>query len=173
MADLDRIMGEAAHTNIKTIGQFADYYRKFYQVSKWLTDSGQIGSLKRDCFFQNGLGPSLWSNIQHRLSIVKRDVRPGDPYTMTQMKAAAKFVLHGTNTSMNGTKYSQQTPGLYAQNDTPYFGQSKATPLIPPVKIEETKKRFADMDHKLETILATLQKLTTNSGSINNKALQN
>ncbi|KAG6849122.1 hypothetical protein C0991_012130 [Blastosporella zonata] len=114
MADLDRIMGEAARTDIKTIGQFADYYRKFYQVSKWLTDSGRIGSLERDHFFQNGLGPSLWSNIQHRLSIVERDVRPGNPYTMTQMKAAAEFVLHGTNTSMNGTKYSQQTPGLYA-----------------------------------------------------------
>ncbi|KAG6851517.1 hypothetical protein C0991_007035 [Blastosporella zonata] len=114
MADLDQIMGKAARTDIKTIGQFADYYRKFYQVSKWLTNSGRIGSLKRDCFFQNGLGPSLWSNIQHQLSIVERDVRPGDPYTMTQMKAAAKFVLHGTNTSMNGTKYSQQTPRLYA-----------------------------------------------------------
>ncbi|KAG6838493.1 hypothetical protein C0991_011193, partial [Blastosporella zonata] len=172
MADLDQIMGKAARTNIKTIGQFADYYRKFYQVSKWLTDSGQIGSLKRDCFFQNGLGPSLWSNIQHRLNIVERDVRPGDPYTMTQMKAAAEFVLHGTNTSMNGTKYSQQTPGLYARNDMPYFGQSKTAPLIPPVKIEETKKRFADMDHKLETVLATLQKLTTNGGSLNNRAPQ-
>ncbi|KAG6852027.1 hypothetical protein C0991_003783, partial [Blastosporella zonata] len=31
MADLDQIMGKAARTNIKTIGQFADYYRKFYQ----------------------------------------------------------------------------------------------------------------------------------------------
>ncbi|KAG6838520.1 hypothetical protein C0991_010995, partial [Blastosporella zonata] len=31
MADLDQIMGKAAHTNIKTIGQFTDYYRKFYQ----------------------------------------------------------------------------------------------------------------------------------------------
>ncbi|KAG6839027.1 hypothetical protein C0991_006492, partial [Blastosporella zonata] len=31
MADLDQIMGEATCTNIKTIGQFADYYRKFYQ----------------------------------------------------------------------------------------------------------------------------------------------
>ncbi|KAG6846647.1 hypothetical protein C0991_003171, partial [Blastosporella zonata] len=91
MADLDQIMGKAARTNIKTIGQFTDYYRKFYQVSKWLTDSGQIGSLERDHFC---LGPSLWSNIQQRLNIVERDVRPGDPYTMTQMKAAAEFVLH-------------------------------------------------------------------------------
>ncbi|KAG6838769.1 hypothetical protein C0991_008652, partial [Blastosporella zonata] len=94
MADLDQIMGKAAHTDIKTIGQFANYYRKFYQVSKWLTDSGQIGSLERDHCFQNGVGPRLWSNIQQRLSIVKRDVRRGDPYTMTQMKATAKFVLH-------------------------------------------------------------------------------
>ncbi|KAG6850839.1 hypothetical protein C0991_010021, partial [Blastosporella zonata] len=31
MADLDQIMGKAARTDIKTIGQFADYYRKFYQ----------------------------------------------------------------------------------------------------------------------------------------------
>ncbi|KAG6838508.1 hypothetical protein C0991_011088, partial [Blastosporella zonata] len=53
MADLDQIMGKAACTNIKTIGQFADYYRKFYQVSKWLTDSGRIGSLERDRFFRN------------------------------------------------------------------------------------------------------------------------
>ncbi|KAG6863339.1 hypothetical protein C0991_006613 [Blastosporella zonata] len=59
MADLDQIMGKDTRTDIKTIGQFADYYRKFYQV-------------------------------------------------------------------------------------------------------EETKKHFADMDHKLETILATLQKLTIN-----------
>ncbi|KAG6859019.1 hypothetical protein C0991_001492, partial [Blastosporella zonata] len=44
MADLDQIMGKAARTDIKTIGQFANYYRKFYQVSKWLTDSGRIGS---------------------------------------------------------------------------------------------------------------------------------
>ncbi|KAG6851725.1 hypothetical protein C0991_006714 [Blastosporella zonata] len=54
----------------------------------------------------------------------------------------------------------------------PYFGQPKTAPSIPPVKIEETKKRFADMDHKLETVLATLQKLTTNGGSINNGAPQ-
>ncbi|KAG6838825.1 hypothetical protein C0991_008087, partial [Blastosporella zonata] len=73
---------------------------------------------------------------------------------------------------MNGTKYSQQTPRLYAQNNMPYFGQSKTAPLIPPVKIEETEKRFADMDHKLETILAPLQKLTTNGSSINNGAPQ-
>ncbi|KAG6863480.1 hypothetical protein C0991_005525, partial [Blastosporella zonata] len=173
MADLDQIMGKAAHTDIKTIGQFADYYQKFYQVSKWLTDSGRIGSLKRDRFFGNGLGPNLWSNIQHCLSIKERDVRPGDPYTMTQMKAATEFVLRGTNTSVNGTKYSQQTPGLYTRNKTPYFGQSKITTPIPTIKVEETKKRFADMDHKLETILATLQKLTTNGGSINNGALRN
>ncbi|KAG6851834.1 hypothetical protein C0991_005538, partial [Blastosporella zonata] len=40
-------------------------------------------------------------------------------------------------------------------------------PPIPPVKIEETKKCFADMDHKLETVLATLQKGATQYTSNN------
>ncbi|KAG6851545.1 hypothetical protein C0991_008246 [Blastosporella zonata] len=41
MADLDQIMGKAARTNIKTIGQFADYYRKFYQDPVY----GQISNI--------------------------------------------------------------------------------------------------------------------------------
>ncbi|KAG6852010.1 hypothetical protein C0991_004132 [Blastosporella zonata] len=39
MADLDQVTGEAGRADIKTISQFAAYYRKFYQITKWLVDS--------------------------------------------------------------------------------------------------------------------------------------
>ncbi|KAG6851525.1 hypothetical protein C0991_008401 [Blastosporella zonata] len=74
MANLDQVTGEAGRADIKTIGQFAAYYRKFYQITKWLVDSGQLGSLKRDCLFWTGLSNELWIAMQHRLNIVGRDI---------------------------------------------------------------------------------------------------
>ncbi|KAG6838581.1 hypothetical protein C0991_010454 [Blastosporella zonata] len=52
MANLDQVTGEARRADIKTIGQFAAYYCKFYQITKWLVDSGRLGSLKRDRLFR-------------------------------------------------------------------------------------------------------------------------
>ncbi|KAG6838382.1 hypothetical protein C0991_012147, partial [Blastosporella zonata] len=79
IADLDQIMGKAARTNIKTIGQFTDYYRKFYQVSKWLTNSGQIGSLKRalQAAPSRDLGSPKWPGPAQMGSHLSQWARPG------------------------------------------------------------------------------------------------
>ncbi|KAG6851963.1 hypothetical protein C0991_004577, partial [Blastosporella zonata] len=175
MANLDQVTGEAGRADIKTIGQFAAYYRKFYQITKWLVDSGRLGSLERDCLFWTGLSNKLWTTMQHCLNIVERDIQPGDPYTMAQMKAAAKFVLHGTNTTILNTAYALQVPRMFICRDNQPFGSSLSLlschiPVLPPVpkiKKEEYKQKIAKMDMKLEAVLASLQKLTSgNNNSI-------
>ncbi|KAG6863041.1 hypothetical protein C0991_008590 [Blastosporella zonata] len=173
MANLDQVTGEAGRANIKTIGQFAAYYRKFYQITKWLVDSSRLGSLERDRLFRTGLSNKLWITMQHCLNIVERDIRPGDPYTMAQMKAAAKFVLHGTNTTILNTAYTPQAPGMFIRRDNQPFGSSlslpsrhiSVTPPVPEIKKEEYKQRIAEMDTKLEAVLASLQKLTSGNNN--------
>ncbi|KAG6852011.1 hypothetical protein C0991_004133, partial [Blastosporella zonata] len=94
---------------------------------------------------------------------------------MAQMKAAAKFVLHGTNTTILNTAYALQVPGMFIRRDNQPFGSSlslpsRHIPVLPPVpeiKKEEYEQRIAEMDTKLEAVLASLQKLTSgNSNSI-------
>ncbi|KAG6839885.1 hypothetical protein C0991_010781 [Blastosporella zonata] len=65
MANLDQVTGESGRADIKTISQFAAYYRKFYQITKWLVDSSRLGSLERDCLFCTGLSNKLWTAMQH------------------------------------------------------------------------------------------------------------
>ncbi|KAG6851732.1 hypothetical protein C0991_006631 [Blastosporella zonata] len=174
MANLDQVTGEAGRADIKTISQFAVYYRKFYQITKWLVDSGRLGSLKRDRPFWTGLSNKLWITMQHRLNIVERDIRPGDPYTMAQMKAAAKFVLHGTNTTILNMAYALQVPRMFIRRNNQPFGSSPSLPsrhipVLPPVpkiKKEEYERKIAKMDTKLEAILASLQKLTSGNNNI-------
>ncbi|KAG6839884.1 hypothetical protein C0991_010780 [Blastosporella zonata] len=90
------------------------------------------------------------------------------------MKAATKFVLHGTNTTILNTAYAPQMPSLFIRRDNQSFGSSPSLPnqhipassTVLEIKKEDYEQKIAKMDTKLEAALASLQKLT--SGTSNN-----
>ncbi|KAG6914865.1 hypothetical protein DXG01_014859 [Tephrocybe rancida] len=89
--DLNRLIQNPWNQQIKSIGDFAHYYRQFFQISWWLTKNDQLGTLERDRLFKNGLGAGIWPQLQSRLNISHPTIRPGEPYTIQQIKEAAEF----------------------------------------------------------------------------------
>ncbi|KAG6859152.1 hypothetical protein C0991_001274, partial [Blastosporella zonata] len=96
---------------------------------------------------------------------------------MAQMKAAAKFVLHGTNTTILNTAYAPQAPGLFVRRADQSFGSSTSLPNRhlplsssgPKIKKEDYEQKISEMDTKLEAVLASLQKLTSGSNNPNSR----
>ncbi|KAG6904257.1 hypothetical protein DXG01_011369, partial [Tephrocybe rancida] len=115
-SDLERLVHNNAFVYDQSIGEFSDYNRRFMQLSGWLMNHNKLGSIERDRKFRDGIGGGTWNRIQSRLYIQEPTIRPGDSYTHAQIKEAAEFILHGTETKLknpasNGNKVeSTQTP---------------------------------------------------------------
>ncbi|KAG6905125.1 hypothetical protein DXG01_004722, partial [Tephrocybe rancida] len=69
-------------------------------LSGWLMNHNKLGSIKQDRKFRDGIRGGTWNRIQSCLYIQEPTIRPGDLYTHAQIKDAAKFILHGTETKL-------------------------------------------------------------------------
>ncbi|KZP21024.1 hypothetical protein FIBSPDRAFT_741239 [Athelia psychrophila] len=99
-ATLTDLVARQTTTSTSTREEFGQYYRSFLTVSKFLQKKKKLSDDERDELFYRGFPPALGALVQTRLSIKHMDHDREDPYPIAYVKAAAEYVLGGSNTSM-------------------------------------------------------------------------
>jgi hypothetical protein len=99
--------------------------------------------------FVRGFQPELWTTVKNRLSIKFPDHYPDDPYPLSDINDAAKFILHGSTPSV---LLSQ--PAYGAQSSPPSNIQSTSSPSI---KVKDLSTFFDKFTATLIKALAPQQ----------------
>ncbi|KZP26691.1 hypothetical protein FIBSPDRAFT_949268 [Athelia psychrophila] len=99
-ATLTDLVARQTTTSTSTREEFGQYYRSFLTISKFLQKKKKLSDDERDELFYRGFPPALGALVQMCLSIKHMDHDREDPYPIAYVKAAAEYVLGGSNTSM-------------------------------------------------------------------------
>ena len=96
--------------------------------------------MERNDLFLQGFPKEVEERIRHRLSIIKSDLHPDDPYLMADVLTAAKFLLTGSTyrsaLSDPLSSQSQRGSAVYSRPYVPVPAYQPATQLpIPPVSV--------------------------------------
>ncbi|CAK5266530.1 unnamed protein product [Mycena citricolor] len=98
--DLDRLVGQTSRVGIHTKEDLTLFYRQFLHITTFLISKGRLSVSEQSRFFLRAMHPtSLAAAVRQRLQIKKPDVHPEDPYDLTDLYDAAKFVLAGSSSS--------------------------------------------------------------------------
>ncbi|KIN96854.1 hypothetical protein M404DRAFT_106401, partial [Pisolithus tinctorius Marx 270] len=91
-----------------------EYQRKFTKISALLIKTKKLAEMEQDSMFLNGFPRAIADRIRHRLSIVRTNLHPDDPYPLAEVVKAAKFLLTGSAlrsvVPMMGTAASPAAP---------------------------------------------------------------
>ena len=103
-------------------------------------DTGKLSETERNDLFLRGFPKEVEERIHHRLSIIKSDLHPDDPYPMADVLTAAKFLLTGSayRSALPDPLSSQSQRGsaAYLRPYVPAPAYQPATQLpIPPVSV--------------------------------------
>ncbi|KAJ6530500.1 hypothetical protein DFH09DRAFT_1093550 [Mycena vulgaris] len=108
LGDLDALVGEYGRIGIHSKADFAEFYRQFTVISKYLVDKNRLSEGERSRAFCRAIQPaSLWDRVHRRLQIKKPDVHPQDPYDIADIHEAVDFVLAGTSNVPTAAASSQ------------------------------------------------------------------
>ncbi|KAJ8456672.1 hypothetical protein ONZ45_g18628 [Pleurotus djamor] len=93
--DLIEITKRRASTPMQGPLDFGEYQREFMVVANALTSRGLVSEIDIGAIFLSGCDPALREQIRHRLLITLRDHHPSSPYSLSQLRDAAEFILAG------------------------------------------------------------------------------
>ncbi|KZO91723.1 hypothetical protein CALVIDRAFT_454780, partial [Calocera viscosa TUFC12733] len=96
-AELDILVASSADIPMDSRAQLGEYFRRFSRVSSWLRAKKRISDYERDLTFMRGFHPEFDQKLRSRLSIVKPDQHYDDPYPLSDVRAAAEFLLASTS----------------------------------------------------------------------------
>ncbi|KAG6904329.1 hypothetical protein DXG01_010894, partial [Tephrocybe rancida] len=154
LADLDRLVHNNSLNHLQSIAEFADYNRRFMQLSGWLLAHNKIGEIERNRRYRDGIGDGTWNKIQMRLNVVESSVRPGDSYTLEQIKNAAEFSLYGTETKLPGQSHgSEPIKGYVRDHNSDSTSARKQSP-----KKEDIEVRMDNFENSVLDKYQAIQK---------------
>jgi hypothetical protein len=112
MIDIDMLIGKRLCIGILTASDLAQYFRTYYTITEFLKSKGRMSDLDQSRMFIQGFQPELWATIKNRLAIKFPDHYPDDPYPLSDIYEATKFVLHGSTPSilLSQPAYGVQPP---------------------------------------------------------------
>ncbi|KAI9459548.1 hypothetical protein HD554DRAFT_2176945 [Boletus coccyginus] len=91
--DLIHIVQDRQITPMHSLDDLGEYHRAFLHISPCLIANRRLSEPEHDPLFLIGFPDPVHDHLQHRLTIVKPDVHPDDPYVMEDILEAAKFLL--------------------------------------------------------------------------------
>jgi hypothetical protein len=150
VTDMDALIGERSRLGIISLSDLGDYYRQFLAITTFLRSKTRLSDAEQSRAFVRGFQPELWARISQRLQLKLPDHFPDDPYPLEAIHSAARYVLHGTPSTV-----------LLLANPTPAIASATATtsPAASGMKTE-------DLAAILERITDTFVKaLASNRGS--------
>ena len=95
ITDLDRLIGETTRIGIHSLADLADFYWKFFSITTFLISKNQLSEQEQSNSFLRGFQPSLLAAIENCLQLKLPDHDRDDHYKLSDIKAAAEYVLHG------------------------------------------------------------------------------
>jgi hypothetical protein len=108
--DLDKIIDEYVRIGLLTTTELGDYYRQFLLVLCYLISKNRFTKSEQSRAFMRGFQLDLARDIQQRLQLKIPDHLPMDPYELSDIYAAATFVLMGSlPTTYRGSAYTPTT----------------------------------------------------------------
>lgn len=116
VADVEALVNARARTVIQNIGELSTYYRDFFAMTSYLISHNRLSTSEQSRLFVRGLRSPLWDQVSQRLQLKQPDHYPDDPYALTDVFDAAKFVLHGT--TVTGTATASRTSSTPAESST-------------------------------------------------------
>jgi hypothetical protein len=114
ISDMDKLVGEQLRVGIYDASELGIYYRAFFAITQFLRTKNRISEAEQSRAFVRGFQPDLWNKIARRLELKFPDQYPDDPYPLSDIHAAAQFVLHGTTPAVfhlrDGTSAPSASP---------------------------------------------------------------
>jgi hypothetical protein len=95
-ADLQYLIQDHRSKPLRSQEDLGEYRCRFTKISSLLISTRNLSELERDNLFLKGFPDDVQHRIRHRLSVVKPDLHPDDPYPLTDTITAAKFLLTGS-----------------------------------------------------------------------------
>ena len=96
VADMDKVVGERSRLGVISLGDLGEYYRQFLAITRFLRSKNRLSEAEQSRAFARGFQPDLWNRIASRLQLKLPDHFPDDPYNLDDIHEAARYVLHGT-----------------------------------------------------------------------------
>ena len=109
IADMDKLVKDTAQSGLKTDKAYGEYNRAFLSITNFLLAKNRLAQSEQSRAFVRGFPPHLWSKIHRRLELKLPDHYPDDPYALSDIHAAAQFVLHGTSSAFDNRATADTT----------------------------------------------------------------
>jgi hypothetical protein len=134
-ADLQYLVQDHRSKPMRSQEDLGEYRRKFTKISSLLIFTRNLSELDRDDLFLKGFPDDVQHRIHHRLSVVKPDLHPDDPYPLANTITAAKFLLTGSAFRSSAFLPESSRTSFWA-HPQPY--QSATLPPFSEIKPEST-----------------------------------
>ena len=100
VADMDKLVGERSRIGVISLADLGDYYCQFLAITTFLKSKSRLSNDEQSRAFACGFQPEMWARISQRLQLKFPDHFPDDPYPIDAIHEAARYVLHGTPSSL-------------------------------------------------------------------------
>ena len=110
IADLDFLIADRQRLDITSLADLAAYHALFLAITKFLISKHRLSQIEQQRAYLRGFPPALWSKVAHRLQMKFIAHLPDDPYPITDLYAAAHFVLHSTCSTSFTQLYTAPPP---------------------------------------------------------------
>ncbi|KAG2090924.1 uncharacterized protein F5147DRAFT_780191 [Suillus discolor] len=91
--DLENLCRENARIPMRSQEELGQYYQEFFKISQHLITNKRLADLECDCLFLEGIHAAANAAIKRRLEIQLTTHHPDDPYVLSNVYAAAIFLL--------------------------------------------------------------------------------
>src|SRR5271168_1670905 len=94
---MDLLIGEQQRIGMSTAKDLSDYHLQFMAITTWLIEKQRLSELEQQRAYVRGFPTDLLQAINNRLQLKNPDHHPSVPYKVTEVYAAAQFILQGTS----------------------------------------------------------------------------
>jgi hypothetical protein len=98
IADMEGLVEERCHIEIRSLGNFGNYFWCFIVITAFLWHSNQLSEIKQSQTFMQGFPQQFYNWILQHLQLKFPDHPINDYYCLEDICDAAQFILYGTLT---------------------------------------------------------------------------
>ena len=157
LQELERTIARCARIGIQSSAELGEYYHQYLLITRYLIAWNSISAIEQLWYFFRGLSPALEACIRERLQQKFVNHLPDDPYPLSNVFEAAKYVIMSTT-------YMPFAPPQLPQPPTPPLPQ--ILPIVAPAPIQtsvQVNALTAIMDDIAEQIKQTVQDQLTSA----------
>jgi hypothetical protein len=160
LSDLHSLISEFHKSDIHSFRNLSDYHLRFQEISSDLITSGQLDSVGQTLAYPRGFPPKFWSFISQRLSIQFPDHRARDPFLISDVYDAARFVLHAPGLHSTPLTVYATSPSISSPAHSPLSISAPSVSAAPASVVPDStvhSKVSTIIENLKDNIIAALQ----------------